>query len=136
MFLIVGGKQSTRSKHAPTQGEDANSTLKGPTTWEFNPGPSCCEATALATAPLSRLNRLQREGGREKKTAVCSCNRLLCCVRKCALRELCLSALTSKGRLCNLKKLGCTQRHGMRICQVHGYPELCLGLSEFMRELE
>ena len=36
-----------RRKPTQTRGEHANSTQKGPAGPETNPGPSCCEATAL-----------------------------------------------------------------------------------------
>ena len=48
MSFDVGGNRSTRRKPTQTRGEHANSTQKGQ---DSNPGPSCCEATALTTAP-------------------------------------------------------------------------------------
>ena len=48
MYFYVGGNRSTRRKPTQTRGEHANSTQKGR---DSNPGPSCCEATALTTAP-------------------------------------------------------------------------------------
>ena len=48
MSFDVGGNRSTRRKPTQTRGEHANSTQKGR---DSNPGPSCCEATALTTAP-------------------------------------------------------------------------------------
>ena len=56
-FLTVGGSQSTQRKPRQTQGEHANSTEKHPDPG-LNPGPSCCEATVLATAPLCRCEVL------------------------------------------------------------------------------
>ena len=46
MSFDVGGNRSTRRKPTQTRGE--HSTQKGR---DSNPGPSCCEATALTTAP-------------------------------------------------------------------------------------
>ena len=48
MSFDVGGNRSTRRKPTQTRGELANSTQKGR---DSNPGPSCCKATALTTAP-------------------------------------------------------------------------------------
>ena len=48
MSFDVGGNRSTRRKPTQTRGEHANSTQKGR---DSNPGPSCCEATPLTTAP-------------------------------------------------------------------------------------
>ena len=48
MYFDVGGNRSTRRKPTQTRREHANSTQKGR---DSNPGPSCCEATALTTAP-------------------------------------------------------------------------------------
>ena len=47
---LVGGSQNTQREPTHTQGEQANSTLKGPR-WGLNLEPSRCEATVLTTTP-------------------------------------------------------------------------------------